>query len=76
MNKGVYIYCNTHLTQNPLLFPLTSGFGLWSRVSNVVRQREGKERIRAFAFIAPVFLQCSAFYMCFASAKKAWALTY
>jgi hypothetical protein len=70
MNKGVYIYCNMHLTQDPLLFPLPSGFGLWNGVSNVVRQREGKERIRAFAFIALVFLRCSPFLFVLCEREK------
>ncbi len=33
-----------------LLFPQPSGFGLWDRVSSVVRQRKGKLRTRAFVF--------------------------
>ncbi len=48
----------------PLLFPLTSGFGLWNRVSNVVRQRDEKRkynlllfRARRFRFFALVFLR-------------------
>jgi hypothetical protein len=57
-----------------LLFPLSSGLGLWNPVSNVVRQREEKERIRAFSlrsalllFFAFVFLR--AFVLFFLRAR-------
>ncbi len=56
----------------PLIFPLPSRFGLRNRVSSVLRQIEGKPRIRAFFFRARRFryfragfsLRSRAFLVC------------
>jgi hypothetical protein len=51
-----------------LVFPLLSGFGLWTRVSSVVRQTEKKARISVFFFRAR-----SCRFFC-ARFKRAFAL--
>jgi hypothetical protein len=46
----------------PLLFPLPSGLELWNPVSNVVRQREEKERISAFSLRSALLLFSRSFF--------------
>jgi hypothetical protein len=52
---------------NTLFKTLLSGFGLWNRISSVVRQKEKKRRICPFSFALGTF----AFFRTLASRSRA-----